>query len=175
MIFTETGISYTAAAASAISVSERAVAKTHSTVMINDDERTGRTLLFGEVYPIPPQDTHSLTSHPLTSATHTSAVPTPRFTFAEVFAGIGGFRLGLEPLGGRCVFVSELDGNAADTYALNFHKTSNDDDTAADAGDGSDDAGNRDSGYGSGGEMVVGDITSVYAHEIPYCDILTAG
>ena len=43
-----------------------------------------------------------------------------RFTFAELFAGIGGFRLGLEPLGGRCVYASEVDGAARETYSANF-------------------------------------------------------
>lgn len=43
--------------------------------------------------------------------TAASSNPPPRdsFTFAELFAGIGGFRIGLEALGGRCVFVSEID------------------------------------------------------------------
>ena len=39
---------------------------------------------------------------------------------AEVFAGIGGFRLGLEPLGGACVFASELCRKAQETYAANW-------------------------------------------------------
>jgi hypothetical protein len=31
------------------------------------------------------------------------------FTFIELFAGIGGFRVGLEALGGRCIFTSEIE------------------------------------------------------------------
>ena len=40
-----------------------------------------------------------------------------RFRFAELFAGVGGFRLGLEAVGGVCVFASELDRWARDTSA----------------------------------------------------------
>lgn len=43
-----------------------------------------------------------------------------RFTFAEIFAGIGGFRLGMEKLGGVCVLTSELDRNAVSTYEANW-------------------------------------------------------
>ena len=46
--------------------------------------------------------------------------PGAAFTFAELFAGIGGFRVGLEALGGHCVFASELDPHAAATYEANF-------------------------------------------------------
>lgn len=45
---------------------------------------------------------------------------TARFRFAELFAGIGGFRLGLEAIGGRCVFASEMDERARALYAENF-------------------------------------------------------
>lgn len=43
-----------------------------------------------------------------------------RFTFIDLFAGIGGFRLALQRLGGRCVFSSEWDAQAQKTYMLNF-------------------------------------------------------
>lgn len=42
------------------------------------------------------------------------------FTFVELFAGIGGFRLGLESIGGRCVLASELNSHAASIYRQNF-------------------------------------------------------
>ena len=38
------------------------------------------------------------------------------FTFADVFAGIGGFRIGLTKAGGRCVFTCEKDRYARQTY-----------------------------------------------------------
>ena len=68
------------------------------------------------------------------------------FTFAELFAGIGGFRYGLEPLGGRCVYASEVDRAAQETYMTNF----------------------GDAGLG-------GDITDVYACDLPKFDLLTGG
>lgn len=42
------------------------------------------------------------------------------FTFIDLFAGIGGFRLGLTKVGGRCVFGSEWDKFARQTYAKWF-------------------------------------------------------
>jgi DNA (cytosine-5)-methyltransferase 1 len=42
------------------------------------------------------------------------------FSYAEMFAGIGGFGVALEALGGRCVFYSEIDERCRETYALNF-------------------------------------------------------
>jgi DNA (cytosine-5)-methyltransferase 1 len=44
--------------------------------------------------------------------------------FIDLFAGIGGFHLGMEAAGGECVFVSEWDKFARQTYAHNFSKTS---------------------------------------------------
>lgn len=67
------------------------------------------------------------------------------FTFIDLFAGIGGFRLAFESVGGECVFASEWDRLAAQTYEANF------------------------------GHKPVGDITLIPADDIPNHDILTGG
>lgn len=69
-----------------------------------------------------------------------------RFTFIDLFAGIGGFRLGFESAGGRCVFTSEWNEFAQTTYKANF-----------------------------GDHEVHGDITQVPEDQIPDHDILLAG
>jgi DNA (cytosine-5)-methyltransferase 1 len=69
------------------------------------------------------------------------------FTFIDLFAGIGGMRLGFEAAGGRCVFTSEWDAKARVTYAANF----------------------------PGGHDPHGDITKIDAASIPAHDILVAG
>jgi DNA (cytosine-5)-methyltransferase 1 len=43
-----------------------------------------------------------------------------RFRFIDLFAGIGGFHLAMEALGGECVFASEIDDNARSVYENNF-------------------------------------------------------
>jgi len=43
-----------------------------------------------------------------------------KFTFIDLFAGIGGFRLALQNLGGKCVFTSEWNKDAQKTYQANF-------------------------------------------------------
>nr|WP_319485681.1 DNA (cytosine-5-)-methyltransferase [uncultured Cohaesibacter sp.] len=43
-----------------------------------------------------------------------------RFRFIDLFAGIGGLRVGFENIGGKCVFTSEWDKYAAETYRKNF-------------------------------------------------------
>jgi len=68
-----------------------------------------------------------------------------RFTFIDLFAGIGGLRIPFDELGGKCVFSSEWDNAAQDTYEANF------------------------------GERPFGDITKVPANLIPDHDILLAG
>lgn len=47
-------------------------------------------------------------------------VENPTFTFIDLFAGIGGFRMALQRLGGKCVFTSEWDKEAQKTYRANF-------------------------------------------------------
>ncbi len=67
------------------------------------------------------------------------------FTFIDLFAGIGGIRLGFEAQGGKCVFSSEWDSFAQDTYEANFN------------------------------ERPYGDITKIPPNKIPDHDILLAG
>ena len=76
------------------------------------------------------------------------SLPMPRFTFAELFAGIGGFRVGLERVGGVCCFASEYSRAAVATYRDNS---------------GVDDA------------VPCGDITRIEAAQIPKHDVLCAG
>lgn len=48
------------------------------------------------------------------------ASDTPKFTFIDLFAGIGGFRIAMQNLGGKCVYSSEWDLQAQKTYLTNF-------------------------------------------------------
>ncbi|MEO0040597.1 MAG: hypothetical protein RL329_45 [Bacteroidota bacterium] len=73
------------------------------------------------------------------------AVSHPKFKFIDLFAGIGGFRIAMQNLGGQCVFTSEIDKYAQKTYQTNF------------------------------GEMPQSDITQMDEHEIPDHDVLCAG
>lgn len=68
-----------------------------------------------------------------------------KFNFIDLFAGIGGFRLAMRELGGRCVFSSEWDLSCQKTYYANF------------------------------GETPVGDIQKIDEGDIPDHDILLAG
>ncbi|GIV40128.1 MAG: cytosine-specific methyltransferase [Anoxybacillus sp.] len=73
-----------------------------------------------------PVDTDTLQENPLQTSLfieHNVPFPTPpspRFTFIDLFAGIGGFRIAMQNLGGRCVFSSEWDKDAQKTYKANF-------------------------------------------------------
>src|SRR5690242_5659435 len=44
----------------------------------------------------------------------------PAFTYVDLFAGIGGFHAMLDHAGGRCVYVSEIDAEARETYLRNW-------------------------------------------------------
>ncbi|MEF2294059.1 DNA cytosine methyltransferase [Virgibacillus dokdonensis] len=68
-----------------------------------------------------------------------------QYTFIDLFAGIGGMRLGLEKAGFKCVYSSEWDPHAKEMYELNF------------------------------GEDPEGDITSVNEKSIPDHNVLLAG
>lgn len=68
-----------------------------------------------------------------------------KFTFIDLFAGIGGIRIAFERAGGKCVFTSEWDEPCRIMYEANF------------------------------GEKPFGDITKINADEVPDHDILTGG
>lgn len=68
-----------------------------------------------------------------------------KFSFIDLFAGIGGIRLPFQEMGGQCVFSSEWDTFSQKTYAANF------------------------------GEVPHGDITQISAKDIPDHDVLLAG
>ncbi len=68
-----------------------------------------------------------------------------KFKFIDLFAGIGGIRLGFQNNGGACVFSSEFDKFAQGTYKLNH------------------------------GELPLGDITKINEKDIPEHDVLLAG
>jgi len=44
----------------------------------------------------------------------------PKFTFIDLFSGVGGIRIALQELGGKCLFSSEWDKYAKETYCRNF-------------------------------------------------------
>ena len=75
------------------------------------------------------------------------AARTSRFRFIDLFAGIGGIRMGFEAHGGECVFTSEWDDFSKKTYIENF-------------GD---------------GHPFVGDIVPVSTEDVPDHDVLLAG
>ena len=70
-----------------------------------------------------------------------------KFSFVDLFAGIGGTRLGFEAIGGQCVFTSEWDKFAQETYRANFPPT----------------------------HSITGDIREVVESEVPDHDVLIAG
>lgn len=70
-------------------------------------------------------DSRSIPSTKTASDLKSTEVPfptslNPTFTFIDLFAGIGGFRLALQKLGGECVFSSEWDKYAQTTYRANY-------------------------------------------------------
>ena len=68
------------------------------------------------------------------------------FTYIDLFSGIGGFRLALDAMGGRCVHFSEINRDAIDAYCTNFKESAS---------------------------VNLGDVTKI--KELPSHDVLTAG
>jgi site-specific DNA-cytosine methylase len=85
------------------------------------------------------------TPHRTPDSHGTNTVPFPVLKSVDLFAGIGGIRLAFEGIGARCVFASEWDRFACQTYEANF------------------------------GEKPAGDLRKIPSKEIPDHDVLTAG
>ncbi len=71
----------------------------------------------------------------------------PAFKFIDLFAGIGGLRVGFESIGGQCVFTSEWNKFSQQTYRANFEDD----------------------------HEINGDITKIDEADIPGHDVLLAG
>ena len=69
----------------------------------------------------------------------------PNFRFADIFAGLGGFHIALNRLGGQCVFAAEIQEHLQALYETNFNL------------------------------RPVGDITETNPKDVPDHDVLTAG
>ena len=78
--------------------------------------RNIRRYIAGEI-PAPKLVIERVREH---AARRLSSRPPARFRFIDLFAGIGGLRLGFEAIGGRCVFTSEWDRWSNQTYKANF-------------------------------------------------------
>lgn len=74
-----------------------------------------------------------------------SACQSPAFTYIELFAGMGGFRVALDKFGGKCVFSSEVDRFCKKNYEENF------------------------------GDRPAGDICRIPSDKIPHHDLLVGG
>lgn len=107
------------------------------------DEDMTDAVAHGDMVSEPPVFQLNLFHDLLNAPFHDSA--SPKFTFVDLFAGIGGIRIPFTELGGKCVFSSEWDNAAQISYSYNF------------------------------GEVPFGDITKINSDSIPKHDVLLAG
>ena len=107
------------------------------------DEDMTDAIAHGNMVSEPPVFQLNLFHDLLNAPFHDSA--SPKFTFVDLFAGIGGIRIPFTELGGKCVFSSEWDKAAQISYSYNF------------------------------GEVPFGDITKINSDSIPKHDVLLAG
>ncbi|UJQ94463.1 DNA (cytosine-5-)-methyltransferase [Mariluticola halotolerans] len=82
-------------------------------------EKTIRRYDSGESSPRP-GDILALETEGVVTQPVKKAAQTADFSFIDLFAGIGGLRRGFESIGGRCVFTSEWDKYARETYSANY-------------------------------------------------------
>ena len=107
------------------------------------DEDMTDAVAHGDMVSEPPVFQLNLFHDLLNAPFHDSA--SPKFTFVDLFAGIGGIRIPFTELGGKCVLSSEWDKAAQISYSYNF------------------------------GEVPFGDITKINSDSIPKHDVLLAG
>lgn len=107
------------------------------------DEDMTDAVAHGDMVSEPPVFQLNLFHDLLNAPFHDST--SPKFTFVDLFAGIGGIRIPFTELGGKCVFSSEWDKAAQISYSYNF------------------------------GEVPFGDITKINSDSIPKHDVLLAG
>lgn len=107
------------------------------------DEDMTDAVADGDMVSEPPVFQLNLFHDLLNAPFHDSA--SPKYTFVDLFAGIGGIRIPFTELGGKCVFSSEWDKAAQISYSYNF------------------------------GEVPFGDITKINSDSIPKHDVLLAG
>ena len=100
----------------------------------------------GAVFPRPP--VIDIMRRLLEEKTKQGQILSGSFRFIDLFAGIGGLRRGFDAIGGKCVFTSEWNTYAQQTYLANYH-------------DGDQ-------------HVMAGDITAVAAEDIPEHDMLLA-
>lgn len=106
-----------------------------------------RTVLRWEAGQVRPRDPVWSRLTELLKGAGPADAETSDFTFIDLFAGIGGIRLGFERAGGRCLFTSEIDRFCQTTYQSNY-----------------------------GGHRIYGDIRAPETQEnIPQHDVLVAG
>ncbi len=85
------------------------------------------------------------TALPLTGRAGGREMPA-QFSFVDIFAGIGGMRLGFEAIGGECLFTCEWNKYSQQTYRANF-----------------------------GDEEIAGDLRQISPQDMPRHDVLLAG
>ena len=116
----------------------------------SDSDLNNAVMNMLKILPPPVVKLKAEKSLPVSSCLLEHDIPYPQpekydFTFIDLFAGIGGFRLAFQKAGGRSVFSSEWDEAAQKTYEANY------------------------------GEIPVGDIRAVDKDAIPDHDVLCAG